>query len=565
MKKPKSDIIVGKMFTFLLPTQVMSYAVLFVSSLIDNFIIGNYVNMDSVAVLSIVMPLTLIVSMLGGVISSGSQILFGRSAGRGDLKNSNIIFSTAVALCVIMGTGCFIVCMAFPHQLAVILGAGDEALALEAVEYIRGISIGFVFMMFYKAVLSFLQLDNAPKTAFSATLVMIVTKAFFDILGIFVLKNGMFGVGLSTSLAYFAASVIGIVHHVRPKSSIRFALNGVNPHCAFQILTLGVPNAVIEICLAVRAAVINRFAYRYGGSASVSAFGIASTIAEILYSGINGHGNCVNIVSSVFFGSLDKVSMNNTVSVGLKRGIGINIIAVAASFIIARPAASLLGATGAVADEAVKACILIVGAALFDPLPVITNNIYKSIGFLKEVNIFYTIQYLIIPVIVCFTLPQHIGTTGIWLLYIIQDALGAAGMIVYSSVRRGRFPKNASELVYIPDSVYEDGARRYSSFITADTDTALLKEDIKRFCRESGAEEEAIICADTVVGAVDEIVKHGFENKKCGFDLRLKYANGELTATVRDNGKRVELPDLYGRVNVAYSLSFGMNMYTFVF
>ena len=530
----QTGTIIRKLLYSLIPIQITSCMGLFLSNLIDTVIVGQFISNDALAIIGFAVPLTLVFNMIAGVIATGSQILGGYHLGRGEGDKVNGAFSGCLSVSVLIGAAGTLVCLLFASPLAVLLGASGTV-AAQTAEYIRGLCLGLIFWMFYKSMLAFLQMAHSPVTALVATIVMAVSKVAFDLLFVVILGIGVLGVGLATSLSYLLAFLVGAVYYLFRTPPIRFSLRTVRLSVLTAILRKGLPNAVQEGCGALRGVVINRFCVYFGGNAAVAVYAFASNVAELFFSGIGGTGSAADILTSIFAGTRDRASLKQVNRHSLKAGTVINVVLWVLVMCIADPVATLSGASGAQLAETALAIRLLFSAALVNPIPTLSLHFYRTLGCVMQVNVIAILQLLVFHLTVCATLPHLIGTTGIWISYVIGDLLIAVLIVLYSAKMLGFFPKKLTQVIYIPRRFGTPEENQWDGVLRGLPELPSLCAQAKDFALSKGASEErAASCHECLSRLLSNFCAYS-GGTSC--DVRVVCDGSELFLVLRDNGK----------------------------
>ena len=525
--------IIQKLLYSLIPIQIASCMGLFLSNLIDNVIVGTFLSNDSLAIIGFASPLALVFNMIGGVIATGSQILGGYHMGRGEDDGVNGAFSGGLTLSVLIGAAFSLLLLLFPRPLAMLLGASGDV-ASQTASYLRGLCAGLIFWLFYKQMLAFLQMENSPFTALLATIVMAVSKVGFDLLFVLVFKIGVLGVGLATSLSYLLAFLVGLLYYFFRHAPIRFSFRSLRLSVLLDILKKGIPNAVQEGCGVLRGFAINRFAVYFGGNEAVAVYTFASNTAELFFSGIGGTASAADILNSIFAGTRDRNSLKQVNRHSLKSGAVINLSLWVLVMCIANPVATLSGASGAQLAETALAIRLLFSAALFNPIPTLCLHFYRTLGCIGHVNVISVLQLLVFQLTICATLPHLIGTTGIWISYVIGDSLIATLLVLYSAKKLGFFPKKLTQVIYIPRKFGTPEENQWDGVLHEKEEIPSLCAQAREFVLSKGAaEERAGSCYECLSRLLINFCAYS-GGTSC--DVRVVSDGSELFLVLRDNG-----------------------------
>ena len=126
-----------------LPVQIITMLVSVSAMFVDSIIIGLFYEDEALAAYGLTSPVTLFITALGGMIGYGVQILAGESAGAGDSKKLNKIFSTSLTAGVIGSIIVVLAILLFPERTAILLGAKTDLVIKLTAEYLKGIFFCF--------------------------------------------------------------------------------------------------------------------------------------------------------------------------------------------------------------------------------------------------------------------------------------------------------------------------------------------------------------------------------------------------------------------------------------
>lgn len=260
------------LFKFGIPT-MLGMIINAVYNLVDTYFIGNF-GMVPTAAVSLVFPLTLIVTGLGTCFGSGTgskvSRLLGDKQHRQALEYTSTAIVSAVACGLVLSAGLLLGL----RPILTVLGADGDTLPYAA-QYGTIIILGFVFSMFNITVNNIIVSEGA--TAFTSGVLVLgaVMNMVLDPLFIYAFHTGIEGVAYATVISSAASSLVYVVYFVRGKGLLKFSLKNVKPSGNFfgNVLKIGVPLLVFQLLNMATLTVTNALAVKYGNP-SVAAFGI---------------------------------------------------------------------------------------------------------------------------------------------------------------------------------------------------------------------------------------------------------------------------------------------------
>mgnify|MGYP003556993955 CR=1 FL=1 len=101
----RNSYLISHAFRNYLWASLVSSAVMQLTVTVDAIILGHYVGSDALSAISLVMPLTMLVSAISTLIGVGPAIMASKAIGNRQFAKVNMVFTSAVFQAVIIG-GC---------------------------------------------------------------------------------------------------------------------------------------------------------------------------------------------------------------------------------------------------------------------------------------------------------------------------------------------------------------------------------------------------------------------------------------------------------------------------
>ncbi len=260
------------LFKFGIPTMLgMIISALY--NLVDSYFIGSF-GMVPTAAISLVFPLTLIVTGLGTCFGSGTGSKVSRLLGDKQYQQASEYTSTAIISAAVCGLVLSAVLLIGLRPILTALGADGDTLPYAA-QYGTIIIVGFVFSMFNITVNNIIVSEGA--TAFTSGVLVLgaVMNMMLDPLFIYVFHTGVEGVAYATVISSASSSLVYVLYFARDKGLLKFSLKMVKLSSNFfkNVLKIGVPLLMFQLLNMATLTVTNVLAVKYGNP-SVAVFGI---------------------------------------------------------------------------------------------------------------------------------------------------------------------------------------------------------------------------------------------------------------------------------------------------
>jgi Na+-driven multidrug efflux pump/anti-sigma regulatory factor (Ser/Thr protein kinase) len=160
---------------------------------VDAIIVGHFVGRDALAAISLVMPLTMVVSALSTLIGVGPAIIASKAIGNRDFEKVNKVFTSAICQAFTIG-GCIGVgCWGFSSEIASFICSNSNLLPyLES--YLQVLSWGFVLTILVSTLVSLIEADGYPGLAAKATMAGCLWHVCLEVFCVGYLDMGIQGV-----------------------------------------------------------------------------------------------------------------------------------------------------------------------------------------------------------------------------------------------------------------------------------------------------------------------------------------------------------------------------------
>ena len=312
----------GKLIRQMLASQILSALTVSVCLLIDNVIINRFLGINAIASYELANPILLSIGAVGGMLSAGIQVSCSKSLGSGSQEETNRGYSTAVLFSLAVSFLFMAAVLLFRRPIARVIGAGSEGeIHAMTVDYLTGFTIGAPGSMFALVMVPFLVMSGKNSLLIAAVTAMTVSDIVFDLLSVFVFGGGMFGMGLASSLSYYAAVAVGLTYILSRKSIYRFSLARFSFSKALELIRNGVPTAVNMASSILLVFVLNRLFMRTGGAPAVAAFAVVSGISNASNSISTGVNGVSLTLTGILYQEEDRHGLKNVLSALFRCGV----------------------------------------------------------------------------------------------------------------------------------------------------------------------------------------------------------------------------------------------------
>ena len=337
------DKLIARLFKDTLIINLLSLFASRIGDIIDGIVTGKFLGTEAMAAFGLTIPYQRFVIIFPAVLALGMQILCSRALGRGDLRESNGNFSsavtTALALMILLTGTTFL----FAEQLANLLDAGESLGVIRSltVDYLQSFSLSLPAMALVSVLTPIMQLDGDRNRAIFATVVLSVSDIVADLVCVFVFDGGLWGIGLATAVSYWIAAGVLLLHFVKPNASFAYLPESMHVKSLGEMFLAGMTMIIGRGSSVLCSSILTRISLATAGGVGVAAFAAVINLSVFLEMVPKALGSSTQMIGGLFIGEQDKPSLLRLMKISLKYSPAISAIMTPIVFLAAPTIADL--------------------------------------------------------------------------------------------------------------------------------------------------------------------------------------------------------------------------------
>ena len=531
---------IRKLTRQMLTAQIFSALTVSLCLLIDSIMIGRYLGVDAIAAYQLANPILLMIGALGSMLAAGIQVVCSKSLGRGSQEETNAGYSSAIALSSAVSIALTLLVLVFRRPLAIALGAGGEGELLAQTEgYLSGFIIGAPASIGALIFVPFMQLAGQNGLLIAAVLTMTMTDIALDLLNVFILHGGMFGMGLASSLSYYAAVLIGAFYFLSRKCVFRFSGKSVTRAKIAELLKSGVPAVFNMAAGVVMVFVLNKVLLGTGGSDAVAAFSVIMSIGNTSNCISTGMGGVALTLAGIFYNEEDRSGLKALSRYLCRDSVILGAVVGLLMIVLARPTVGLfIPGAGALQDLAVLGVRLFALGLILRCINNALKNAYQAMDKVYLTEIISIVQCALFPIIAGFLMSRFLGTTGVWFFFLLGELMTTVAIGLYVKKVMNIQPWKDYAFLLLKDdfSVPEDHLLETDIHTIGDVTAAA--QAAEKFCRQHGQNaritNHIALCIEEMAG---NTILHGFSRsgKENHLSIRVLYKEDAFVLRFRDD------------------------------
>lgn len=398
-----------------------------VYNLVDTAYIGMLDSDIALTAVGVTVPLLLIMVSIENIFAAGAAVLAGRQLGAKDEEGASRTVTTIIGISIVIGVILCVGGIVFLEPLMRAFGASDASLPLAK---------DYAFWMFVAALANLpAQSMNCAARAESSvriSSIAVITGALLNVVldPIFMfdwgLNMGVEGASLATTVSQFVTFFILAWFYASGRSIIKIKAKAFRPSWKLikTVAVIGIPTAVIQICLSVAASLTNVAAAGLPQSDEIiAAYGVVQRLILIGCYVVMGFMQGYQPVASYAFGAKDEERFHQSVRFALKGSLLLTVLVATVYILLSKPLILLFNQNPVIVEYG--KWLLISQVALYPAfgLCYMMTITYQTIGASRYGLFLSLIRQGLFYIPFILTLPKFFGVTGIYFSQPAADIL----------------------------------------------------------------------------------------------------------------------------------------------
>lgn len=421
---------------------------------VDTIFVGRWVGNMAIAAITVVMPVTFLISSIGMAIGIGGASIISRALGRGDHEYGQHTFGNQITLTLSLSVFFVILGLVFEDQVLHLFGAQGDILPY-ADSYYRIIMYGVPFLGMAMMTNNVIRAQGEARIAMYVLLIPAVLNIILDPIFIKVFDWGLDGAAWATTISYGISALYAFRFFYTDKSEIKvhpkyFKLEAP---IAKEIGSLGGVSLARQGSVSILYIVLNQALLKFGGEIYIAAFGIINRVMMIAYSPVIGMTQGFMPIAGFNYGAKKQDRVHEVIRKSLTWGTLIAISITALVMIFARPLIKLFMQPG---EHEILDITLWPWRVMFFATPVIffqmiSSAYFQAIGKALPALLLTLTKQVIFLIPLILILPHWLELNGVWYSFPIADISSAIFCFTYMyvSLKKGGLKRHVD---YPPDA-----------------------------------------------------------------------------------------------------------------
>ncbi|WP_268848322.1 MATE family efflux transporter [Flavobacterium aestivum] len=402
-----------------------SIGILFMSIniLVDTIFVGQWIGSLAIAALTVVLPITFLISSLGMAIGVGGGSVLSRALGANDKEKAKQVFGNQIMMTFLLSTLFSVLGLVFSDQILLLFGAKGTIMG-PAKEFFIPIIISVPFLALCMMGNNIIRAEGKAKFAMVAMIIPAIANILLDIIFIKFLNLGILGAALATSISYFLCFLFVFWFFIT-ESELKLQAR----HFKFQLPIL---KEIVELSfvtfsrqgvVSILAIILNHTLYNYGGEHSIAIYGIISRMLMFALFPILGITQGFLPIAGYNYGAKNTERVHESVTLSIKYSAILATIIFIIILFFARSIVSVFTTDPKVIAETPAALRWVFAASPIIAIQLIGAAYFQAAGKAKKALLLTLSKqgFFLIPLVLL--LPNFLGIFGVWIAFPIADVL----------------------------------------------------------------------------------------------------------------------------------------------
>ena len=421
--------------------------VMSIYGIVDTIFVGQFVGSIAIGAITVVLPITYLISSVGMAVGIGGGSIISRALGRDDRYHACRTFSHQAFMAL---TFAIIVVGISIWQIDAILsifgGKGDILPA--AKEYFSIILPGIPFLAWAMMTNNVIRAEGQPRIAMFTMIIPAIVNLILDPLLIVYFDMGIAGAAWATTTAYIASACFTLWFFLfSGKSNLSLQwLRQPDFGIIKEIMSLGSVTIARQSVVALLSIVLNNTLFVYGGEIAISVFGIIQRLMMFANFPVLGMTQGFLPIAGFNYGAKNWARVKETVYKAITYGTSIAGVIFIFIMLFASQLSAIFTPEQDLIDLTAPAIRLAFLATPLILIQLIGSAYFQAIGRARPALLLTLTKqgFCLIPLLLI--LPKFFGLNGVWISFPIADVLSAGICFLFLRRAMGELENQSTSL-----------------------------------------------------------------------------------------------------------------------
>ncbi len=418
---------------------ILGMMVISINSLVDAIYVSHFVDVKAFAGISLLFPLTLVITSVTVFIAAGSSSVLSRAIGANDIEKQQKVIPNMIALSLISTMVLMIIGLLFSKELVTFMGAKGAMLDY-GISYFEISVLGIFFSIYGLSANGLIRSEGKIKQAMTFTVISVLLNISLTPLFIRTFSLGIDGAAWSSILSMLIYSIMTSFYFINGKASFKTGSFGVRIEKSIikDVVNVGTSAFVMQLSNVIKQFFLFRTLAGYGTSHDIAFFSAAFRLFSFLAIPVLGLLQPMQPIIGINFGASNFsrcIEAMRTFRIG---GISFILILMVPVLIFPEYCIQLMVPDMVLNTQEIFNLRSILTVLFLLPIASSSIIFFQAIGKGKLASMFPIGRQIVLFLPLIWFLPQIFGINGIYYTLVIENILYTLilWIVSYSELRK---------------------------------------------------------------------------------------------------------------------------------
>ena len=257
----------------------IGFLVMSIYNIVDTIFVGRYVGSEGIGAITVVLPISFLISSIGMAIGIGGSSIISRALGARQLDRANLAFGNMISAVFVLGAVFVLLGVLYADPILSTFGAKGGIFPY-AQRYFMIILYGLPALIIAMMANNVMRAEGRPKAAMYVLVIPAVVNLILDPIMIVWLDLGIEGAAYATTIAYIGSALFSLGYFAFGRSELTLSVENLVPDLGIIRETMSIGGITIarQAAISLLSVVLNQALFRYGAETGVAVWGIINRI-----------------------------------------------------------------------------------------------------------------------------------------------------------------------------------------------------------------------------------------------------------------------------------------------
>lgn len=405
----------------------IGFLIMSIYSIVDTIYVGRWIGPLAIGAVTVVMPITFLISSVGMAIGVGGASVISRALGAGDRKRALKTFGNMVNATLHFAVILVVLGFIYDEEILTVFGGKGDILPL-AREYFIVILYGIPFLAWAMMSNNVIRAQGRPKAAMYIMVIPALVNIVLDPIFIIWFKMDLSGAAWATTISYAISAFYALRFFLKGDGEIRFVLRyfKIDFLILRDIFSIGSITLARQSSVSLLIVVLNHSLFSYAGEMGISVYGIVNRVMMFALFPVIGIVQGFLPIAGYNYGAKNIARVRASINTSIKYALSLAGFILVLILLFSNKVVMAFTTDDTLIRESSFALVFVFIMSPLIGVQMVGSGYFQAIGkALPALLLTLTKQgFFLIPLVLI--MPRFFGVNGIWYSFPIADILSAS-------------------------------------------------------------------------------------------------------------------------------------------